>query len=208
MPSVVQDQDLLDAGTSGRDCRQACSTMTDTRADEEGETKALPADLFDDLLSLEDKFYQEGYDAGLADGEHAGLVEGKVFGIEKGYEKALELGRLHGRALVWQMRQAQTTDKPESTDREEPMLATLGHSKLPKNTRLTKHIEGLLALTDDKDLVMDNSDEAVTEFDESLAKAQAKAKVIAAIVGEPLKLDVSSAAGSGIEESLGLNARH
>lgn len=182
--------------------------MTDTRMDTERGSRDLPVDLFDDLLSLEDKFYQEGYDAGLADGKHAGLVEGKVFGIEKGYEKALELGRINGRALVWQMRQAQTVDKPEPTDRDESLLASLGHSKLPRNTRLAKHIEGLLSLTDDKDLATDNSDEAVTEFDESLAKAQAKAKVIAAIVGEPLRLDVSSAAGSGIEESLGLNARH
>ena len=175
----------------------------------------VTSDPFDDLLGLEDDFYKEGYDAGLADGEYAGLVEGKVFGIEKGYEKALELGRLRGRGMIWQMRSQSASNKSVEARTDSghgcdatAIVAQLGDSKLPKNSRLVKHIEALLTSTDNKSLAMDNSDEAVTEFDERISKAQAKAKVIAAIVGEPLKVNTSTSASIGIEESKGLNARH
>lgn len=173
------------------------------------------SDPFDDLLGLEDNFYKEGYEAGLADGEHVGLVEGKMFGIEKGYEKALELGRLHGRGMVWHMRSQQQASESSkaasmhgSREGGTAIIAQIQGSKLPKNKRLSKHIEALLTSTDDKSIATDNSDEAVAEFDERISRAQAKAKVIAAIVGEPLKLEVSTSVTTGIEESTGLNARH
>lgn len=178
----------------------------------------MASDPFDELLDLEDNFYREGYDVGLADGEHAGLVEGKIFGIEKGYEKALELGKLHGRALVWKSRQDNvSTDDLDSNsklainksaDLEAPILNQVENSKIPPNNRLRKHVENLLATSGDHSIVTDNSDEAVSEFDDRLSRAQAKVKVIAAIVGEPLASDANSYASSGIEESVGLNARH
>lgn len=162
-------------------------------------------DLFDDLLGLEDEFYQEGYDAGLADGEHAGTVEGKVFGIEKGYEKGLELGRLQGRALVWQKRQQDLSAPPLA--RQSPLLKYLEGSKISSNSRVTKHIETLLNSSSDKDVKDDNSDDAVADFDDRIARSQAKAKVIAAIVAEPVRLTSHADAAVGIEESTGLKAR-
>lgn len=169
----------------------------------------ISLDPFDELLGLEDNFYKEGYEAGLADGEYAGLVEGKTFGIEKGYEKALELGKLHGRGMVWQMRSQGAPDASAMKSQTDgsAVVAQLSDSKLPKNSRLVKHVEALLTSTDGKSIATDNSDDAVTEFDERIAKAQAKAKVIAAIVGEPLAVEVSTSANTGIEESKGLNAR-
>lgn len=176
----------------------------------------MEGDPFDSLLDIEQEFYQEGYDAGLADGQHAGLVEGKVFGIEKGYEKALELGRLRGRALVWQTRCSEkASTQPTLTSTVIPpeelqslMLKNLGDLPLPKSTRLSKHIEGLISMTDSKSTAIDNSDESVTEFDDRLTRAQAKAKVIAAIVGESLRPEIAAGAQSGIEDAEGLNARH
>lgn len=172
------------------------------------------SDPFEQILDLEDTFYQEGYDAGLADGEHAGLVEGKVFGIEKGYEKALELGRIHGRGLVWQSRlhpeqSAKSSSTPVDKDQSpEGILGqTLKSSKLPKNSRLVKHIEGLISIFEDKSTALDNSDDSVAEFDDRLSKAQARAKVIAAIVGEQWKSEVVNT-NTGIEDAEGLNARH
>ena len=160
------------------------------------------SDLFDDLLGLEDEFYQQGYEAGLADGEHAGIVEGKLFGIEKGYEKAVELGKLHGRAMIWQIRQS------EGDGAEYPFLVEqLQTAKLPVNSRLTKNITTLLKLSDGQSVKHDNSDESVADFDDRIFKAQAKAKVIAAVIGEPIQLDTQSKEDSGIEESNGLNAR-
>lgn len=166
----------------------------------------MAADPFDSLLGLEDEFYQEGYDTGLADGEHAGIVEGKVFGIEKGYEKALELGKLQGRALVWQLRQQNNSQS--AGPNQSPLLKYFESSKISLNTRVTKHIETLLNSSSEKDIRDENSDDAVAEFDDRIARSQAKAKVIAAIVGEPVNLASPSDGSVGIEESTGLKARH
>ena len=64
-------------------------------------TFTTEADPFDSLLSLEDKFYKEGYDLGVSDGTHAGLIEGRLFGLERGFEKYVSMGNLYGRAVIW-----------------------------------------------------------------------------------------------------------
>lgn len=61
-------------------------------------------DLFDSILHLEDDFYREGYALGEADGAPAGRLEGRAFGLEKGFEKYAEMGRLHGKAVIWASR--------------------------------------------------------------------------------------------------------
>lgn len=172
----------------------------------------MAPDMFDELLGLEDNFYKEGYEAGLADGTYAGRVEGKLFGIEKGYEKALELGKLNGRAAVWQVRQQNSEGtSAESTSQalthSSLVLEQLRLSRLPKNTRMTKHIDALLSIVSENSLAMDNSDASVTEFDDRISRAQAKAKVIAAIANELLRSDSAPQPSTGIEESKGLNAR-
>jgi len=177
-------------------------------------------DPFEDLLELEDKFFQEGYAAGVADSTYAGLLEGKVFGIEKGYEKAVELGRLRGRTLVWSMRTVirdnpGTANRPGGRQHAESneiytssRVACLEHKlpEMPRNTRLTKHVASLLVLTDGENIAKDNSDEAVSEFDDRLARARAKAKVIANVVGE--HLNPATTRNEGIEDTRGINARH
>ncbi|MCJ1232191.1 hypothetical protein MMC14_000140 [Varicellaria rhodocarpa] len=58
-------------------------------------------DPFNSLLGLEDEYYNEGFALGTTDGRRAGHVEGRLFGLEKGFEKYSEMGRLHGRSIVW-----------------------------------------------------------------------------------------------------------
>ncbi|OQV10598.1 hypothetical protein CLAIMM_14575 [Cladophialophora immunda] len=173
----------------------------------------MATDPLDDLLELENDYYKEGYDAGVADSTYAGMIEGKVFGIEKGYEKALELGKLHGRALVWRERSSfsvkevpEESSTPENSDssRLGDIIKTL--SQLSDNTRFRRHVEGLRTASDSATIAKDNSDEAVTEFDDRVARAKAKAKVIANIVGE--SLNSTSASNVGIEDATGLQARH
>ena len=64
----------------------------------------IEEDLFDDILGLEDRFYDEGYKLGVADGTQAGHIEGRLFGLEKGFEKYVSMGKLHGRTSVWASR--------------------------------------------------------------------------------------------------------
>lgn len=178
----------------------------------------MSVDPFDQLLELEDEYYNEGYEAGVSDSRYAGMIEGRTFGIEKGFEKALELGKSHGRATLWHSRLS-ITDRADQTQGEQlPAIAsamgteatllrdiiqTLG--PIPSNARLQKHIETLLSTSDPTMVVKDNTDDAVTEFDDRLAKANAKLKVVANIAGE--LVNPTSTGNTGIEDATGLNAR-
>ena len=176
----------------------------------------MATDPFDDLLDLENGYYKEGHDAGVADSTYAGMIEGRVFGIEKGYEKALELGKLHGRALVWRERfpHQEKRDVDEEADTSSSDASYPSRIKdimqdlpqLSDSARLRRHVEGLQATSGSSTIAKGNSDEAVTNFDDQIAKAKAKAKVIANIAGEPL--NPTSTANAGIEDATGLQARH
>ncbi|KLJ10501.1 hypothetical protein EMPG_09243 [Blastomyces silverae] len=63
---------------------------------------------------------------------------------------------------------------------------------LPRNSRLEKHIASLLSLVDPLALSMENSEDAVEDFDERLKKAMGKVKLIERILGEQNTSDGSS----------------
>jgi hypothetical protein len=173
----------------------------------------MEADLFDDLLGLEERFYDEGFQLGKADGAKAGRIEGRVFGLEKGFEKYVESGRLHGRSLVWasQLPNSQVsngellrsvphskTKKPTSSiDDGESSRASL--PRLPKNPRLEKHLRVLYALTEPISLSTENTEDAVSDFDDRLKRAKAKVKVVERLIGEN---DLWQNASQGANNSL------
>ena len=170
-------------------------------------------DGLDDLMELETGFYAEGYKAGLQDGTQAGLIEGKLFGIEKGYEKALEMGRLRGRAMVWSSRLSEPSHstsvvQPSSQDKHDMTYVAVNLPGFPVNDRLRKQVEALSKIVDGEGLDMTNSDEAVAAFDDLMIKARNKAKVISNITGEPLGMTTTESANTGIEDAGGLSARH
>ncbi|PGH03865.1 hypothetical protein GX51_03853 [Blastomyces parvus] len=77
-----------------------------------------------------------------------------------------------------------------STHTPAPLLPAL--PPLPRNSRLEKHIASLLSLVDPLALSMENSEDAVEDFDERLKKALAKVKLIERILGEQNSSDGSS----------------
>ncbi len=192
-------------------------------------------DILDSVLDLEEASYQAGFDEGKKDGVEAGYTEGKIFGIERGYQKALAMGKLYGRALMLNACLSDPDSKSENVTGPSPIKAakattadtkTDNHnvgSNMPslptllENPRLKKYVETLLKLTDPQTLSVENSDEAVDDFDNRMKKAVAKAKVIDKMIAEPYNLTVSGeaaenrsqpAAGSGnIEELSSLAAR-
>ncbi|KAK3055216.1 hypothetical protein LTR09_003769 [Extremus antarcticus] len=133
-------------------------------------------DPFESLLSLEQQYHTEGYQLGQADGARAGRIEGRIFGTEKGFEKFLEMGRLAGRASVWTARLA----KPNSGDVDG------GEARAPASERVTKHVRRLRELTDPETILTDNSEDAVSEFDDRLKDAKAKAKLISTLMVEDI----------------------
>ena len=143
-------------------------------------------DPFDDLLSLEDQYYQEGYELGVKDGSRSGRIEGRQFGLEKGFEKFAAMGALAGQCAVWEAR----LTKSEPASRSVVVEGKTGDSghvileTIPFNARLQKHLNTLSALTEVESLSTENNEDAVSDFDDRLKRAEGKAKVISSIIGE------------------------
>lgn len=159
-------------------CRMArilllCEIDQDTRR---GKLRVSPIvlmdqDPFEDLFSLEDNLYNEGYRQGVADGSHAGHLEGRAFGVEKGFEKYLAMGRLQGRTAIWLAR-----SRPDDSKSSLPPL--------PARARLAKHLAALQDMVASHTLSTENSEDSVSDFDDRLRRANAKIKIIGRILGE------------------------
>jgi len=155
-------------------------------------------DPFEDVLNLEEQFYQNGYKQGQEDGIKAGMIEGRSLGLERGFQKFTESGRLYGRAIVWANRLPPKlkNDRVSHTARDGLDELTVQQSPvteesqqeelpfLPRNTRLEKHITTLYALVESESLSTENTDEAVNDFDDRLKRAEGKAKIIERLVDE------------------------
>ncbi|KAH6674124.1 hypothetical protein B0J14DRAFT_589277 [Halenospora varia] len=157
----------------------------------------MPSDTFDEVLGLEEKFYDEGYQQGLADGIKAGRIEGRTFGLEKGFEKYVESARLHGKSLLWVNRTPQlrvksgeghssmkSDSQPFPNDIPETFKSLPIFPENHHNQRLVKHLTVLYALAESESMSTENTEEAVSDFDDRFKRAQAKAKIIERMVGE------------------------
>lgn len=228
-------------------------------------------DAFDSLFSLEETFYKEGYELGLADGKRAGLIEGRLTGLERGFEKFAQMGRLHGKCVVWAGRlpnsrsrgigsglsgheksgageerenmvageeqevkegekenKDNTNDDDSATEKDQkqrsnlppsfhpnpnnhispspptsPPLVSTTTDNNPNNPRLKKHILTLYALVEPASLSIQNTEEAVSDFDDRLRRAEGKVKIIERITGEGGGDELErrkKSGGEGIEE--------
>jgi len=168
----------------------------------------MAEDPLDDVLNLEEQLYEQGYREGIADGTRAGRIEGRTFGLEKGFEKFLESGRLYGRSIIWANR-LPNQKRPDSTSAEatETSQAAIGDGgladhqtpvalpPLPNNSKLAKNITTLHALVEPDSLSTENTDDAVTDFDDRMRRAQGKVKIIEKMVGEDGAKEQVEAAG-------------
>ena len=173
---------------------------------------AAGEDLFDDLLNLEDNYYRDGYHLGVEDGSRTGRIEGRTFGLEKGFEKFFEMGRLAGKAEILEARVHTTSPRSAISSTSDPRRSTSTTTELddhgeephvivrhlPANERMRKHITTLSALTELASLSTENNEDAVSDFDDRLKRAQAKAKVIDNIIGER-STDVLRSSDGGIQ---------
>lgn len=152
---------------------------------------------FDEVLGLEEQFYDQGHQQGVSDGIKAGRIEGRTFGLEKGLEKYVQSGRLDGKSIVWANRlpQSKTNKSFKGQTQSEQAQQTvstddtpISHPKkipaLPDNQRLVKHITVLHALAESESLSTENTEEAVADFDDRLKRAQGKAKIVERMSGD------------------------
>ncbi|KAK1716338.1 hypothetical protein BDP67DRAFT_509468 [Colletotrichum lupini] len=186
----------------------------------------MSLDPFDDVLTLEDQFFSEGFRQGTEDGIQAGKIEGRSVGLAKGYEKFYESGRIHARAVVWanrlslpQKNSSTATKKPSSSSAaasasvsgsaEQAQLSTEPPSEsqnktcslppLPPNARLEKNVTTAFALVEPDTLSKENSDDAVNDFDDRLKRAQGKVKIIERMTGEVVSAPEAPAAAGDIK---------
>ncbi|KXH44815.1 hypothetical protein CSIM01_12687 [Colletotrichum simmondsii] len=182
----------------------------------------MSLDPFDDVLTLEDQFFSEGFRQGTEDGIQAGKIEGRSVGLAKGYEKFYESGRIHARAVVWANRlslpqkNSSTTKKPSgasasassaSADQPQPSTESPSESQnktcslppLPPNARLEKNVTTAFALVEPDTLSKENSDDAVNDFDDRLKRAQGKVKIIERMTGEVVSAPEAPAAAGDVK---------
>ena len=109
-------------------------------------------------LSLEDAYYNAGYEEGSAVGHEQGLIEGRIYGSEVSYERFFAVGLLYSRVAIWKM------------DR-------VGQD------RILKHIAKVEDIL--RRIPLDNGETAEGEDYETLfALAVSKTKVITSLCGE------------------------
>ncbi|KAK7951582.1 uncharacterized protein PG986_007310 [Apiospora aurea] len=141
----------------------------------------MASDPFDDVLNLEDQYYDQGYKLGYDDGFQAGKTEGRSVGLKKGYEKFLEAGRLQSKAVIWANRiPHMQTAAPDLDNNNITRLPPISNS----NARLEKNITSLYALVEPGTLSTENTDGAVNDFDDRLKRAQGKLKIVERGIGE------------------------
>ena len=171
----------------------------------------------DELFELEETFYKEGYTLGVQDGSHQGRIEGRLFGLEKGFEKYITMGKLQGRSVIWSRRlppsahcseagsvgekpaeftsnqstenSADTLESIHGKDTAFPLATSSSLPTLPHNLRLEKHLRTLYALTEPASLSTENNEDAVSDFDDRLRRAEGKVKIIEKLVGEESVID-------------------
>ena len=176
-------------------------------------------DPFDSLLGLEDEFYKEGFDVGVKDGKRAGLIDGRLFGLENGFDKYVAMGKLHGRARVWAGRVPsinKSAEQIESTQDGNPRGENNKVVARLDNPRLRTNVRTLFALTEPGSLATENSENAVTDFDDRLKRAEGKFKVIEKLTGEAGQETNADRASEGskikgdggIEDTSVLSVRH
>ena len=197
----------------------------------------MEEDPFDTVQNLEEQYYNEGHTLGVADGTRVGHLEGRFFGLEKGFEKSLEMGKLRGKSLIWSNRlpsshsisgrSANTIQDPspplQPADRESGSIVSDSmKARGPANAVLLplspslpieKHLQSLHALSEPESLDTHNSEDAVSEFNDRLKRARAKARIIEKLIGEEVASTRRLPSGTGaddanIEDANILSARH
>ena len=142
-------------------------------------------DFFDDVLHVESRFHEQGYNEGLKDGAQHGLAEGRAFGLQKGFEKFLESGKLAGKSVVWANRLPRSDGQEKGTQQAAKASTSPSLTPLPNNARLEKNINSLYSLVDPNITSVENSDAAVQDFDDRLKRAQGKERIIERVASGP-----------------------
>ncbi|CAI4049400.1 hypothetical protein SKDZ_14G0690 [Saccharomyces kudriavzevii ZP591] len=106
---------------------------------------------FDNLLNLEEQYYQEGFREGQNENITQNFLEGKQYGLQVGFQRFILLGQMEG-------------------------LCNVIESYGLQNPVLVKNIQTIRTLM--KDVKMNNDDESVVEYEKILVKLKNKFRTV------------------------------
>jgi hypothetical protein len=170
----------------------------------------MSVDPFEDVLNLEEQYYDQGYSQGYEDGVRGGKIEGRSVGLKSGYEKFLEAGRLQGKAIIWANRIPSLRHSAEEkkdgvqpqVSSENPNVKVSTLPPLSSNARLSKNVSSLHALVEPGTLSTENNDEAVNDFDDRVKRAQGKLKIVERMLGEDAEKSSSKEGGAATRNEI------
>ncbi|KAK6456840.1 uncharacterized protein RJT20DRAFT_134144 [Scheffersomyces xylosifermentans] len=117
----------------------------------------------DEVLNLEEEYYQKGYKEGQEHSTKQQLTEGKEYGYQTAFQRFLIVGYIQGLVEEW------TVHLDDY------------------NSSVSNHLVQLNELV--SDIPMTNGDSEVSEFEKRINKARNKLRVIATLVKESWKIN-------------------
>lgn len=121
----------------------------------------------DEILNLEDQYYQEGFQEGQEHSTRQQYMEGKEFGYQTGFQRFLIIGYIEGLLNYWKRN----------------IDAYGGH----QNNTLNNHITQLETLI--SEIQTTNGDKEVEAYEKIMVKSRNKLRVIATITRESWKIN-------------------
>lgn len=121
----------------------------------------MDIDALDEVLNLEEQYYNEGFNEGQEFSTKEQYIEGKEYGYQTGFQRFIIIGYMKGLLEDW--------------DLQENLSSSV-----------QSHIEQLRKLVND--IPMTNGDEEVAIYEKSLNKARNKLRVITTLTKEQNKI--------------------
>ncbi|KAK6204769.1 uncharacterized protein RJT21DRAFT_111327 [Scheffersomyces amazonensis] len=118
----------------------------------------------EEILNLENQYYNEGFKEGQSHATKQQYLEGKEYGYQTGFQRFLIIGYIQGLVDEWKK-----------------------NINIEQYSSIRNHIDQLDKLL--SDIPITNGDEQVAQFEIKLTKARNKLRVIVTIVKESWKVD-------------------
>ncbi|EDO19084.1 hypothetical protein Kpol_2000p51 [Vanderwaltozyma polyspora DSM 70294] len=93
---------------------------------------AATADM-DELLNLEEQFYQEGYQEGQNENLKHNFIEGKQYGLQTGFQRFLLVGQIKGICKVLERSCQENNSLLKNINQVQELISTIKLDNSPKN---------------------------------------------------------------------------
>lgn len=121
----------------------------------------------DDVLNIEEQYYEEGYEEGQRQSTFQQYREGKEFGYQTGFQRFLIVGYIKGLCQYWQ--------------------ENITHYDKSAIKSITNHVDQVNSMINE--LKMTNGDSEVALFDKTVVKLRNKLRLLGSLTKENWKVN-------------------